>query len=121
MNNLNKQLFYKKQYKYADEAQSRYIISGVNIQRYTPNQGFKIWHYENTGQRPDSILRHLTFMTYLNTCKKAGTMFYYQNKTFQCTIGKTLIWPAQWTHTHKGVVSKTETKYIITGWWSYVD
>ena len=63
----------------------------------------------------------LVFMTYLNTCKKAGTMFYYQKKTFECKIGQTLIWPAQWTHTHKGVISNKETKYIITGWWSYVD
>ena len=33
--------------------------------------------------------------------------------------GSTLIWPATWTHTHKGVISKTQTKYIITGWYSY--
>jgi hypothetical protein len=112
---------YKKQYKYSNQDQEKYIISGVNIQKYKPSGGFKIWHYENTGTKPDSIKRHLVFMTYLNTCKKAGTMFYYQNKTFECVTGKTLIWPAQWTHTHKGVISDKEIKYIITGWWSYVD
>ena len=58
-------------------------------------------------------------MTYLNTCKAAGTMFYYQNKTFKCKKGDTLIWPAAWTHTHKGQISTTETKYIITGWYCY--
>ena len=43
----------------------------------------------------------------------------YQNKTFECKKGATLIWPAQWTHTHKGVISNEETKYIATGWYSY--
>ena len=35
---------YKKEYKYANHDQERYIISGVNIQRYKPGGGFKIWH-----------------------------------------------------------------------------
>ena len=30
--------------------------------------------------------------------------------------GKTLIWPAEWTHAHAGEILKFETKYIITGW-----
>ena len=34
--------------------------------------------------------------------------------------GKTLIWPADWTHTHRGVGSLTEEKYIITGWYSFI-
>ena len=35
--------------------------------------------------------------------------------------GRCVIWPAFWTHMHKGVVSKTETKYIATGWISYIN
>jgi hypothetical protein len=35
--------------------------------------------------------------------------------------GLTLIWPAIWTHPHRGVVSPTQTKYIATGWWMYKD
>ena len=31
-------------------------------------------------------------------------------------IGKTLIWPAEWTHAHTGEVLKGGTKYIVTGW-----
>ena len=31
-------------------------------------------------------------------------------------IGKTLIWPAEWTHAHKGEILKSGIKYIITGW-----
>jgi len=107
---------YKKKYIYSDKMQKAYLLNSCNIQKYKPNEGFKQWHYENNGERSD---RHLVFMTYLNTCKAAGTMFYYQNKTFKCKKGDTLIWPAAWTHTHKGQISTTETKYIITGWYCY--
>jgi prolyl 4-hydroxylase len=30
--------------------------------------------------------------------------------------GKTLIWPAEWTHAHYGSILKKNEKYIITGW-----
>ena len=33
--------------------------------------------------------------------------------------GKTILFPSFWTHTHKGNITK-ETKYIITGWYTYV-
>ena len=29
--------------------------------------------------------------------------------------GKTLIWPAEWTHIHAGEVVKSGNKYMITG------
>ena len=34
--------------------------------------------------------------------------------------GLTLIWPADWTHVHRGIVSASEEKYIITGWFSFM-
>ena len=30
--------------------------------------------------------------------------------------GVTLIWPAPWTHTHRGQISLTHEKTIVTGW-----
>jgi len=27
-----------------------------------------------------------------------------------------LIWPADWTHTHRGIVAPNEEKIIATGW-----
>ena len=29
--------------------------------------------------------------------------------------------PTDWTYTHRGLVSKTETKYIITGWYDFYE
>ena len=45
--------------------------------------------------------------------------FYYQKIKCPAKNGLTLIWPADWTHTHRGVISKKEEKYIATGWITY--
>ena len=60
-------------------------------------------------------------MTYLNTVKKKGeTEFYYQKLKIKPETGLTIIWPSDWTHTHRGITSNTEEKYIVTGWYSYL-
>jgi hypothetical protein len=60
-------------------------------------------------------------MTYLNTVTdQGGTEFLHQNLTVNAEQGKTLIWPADWTYTHRGVISPTQEKYIITGWFNYI-
>ena len=40
-------------------------------------------------------------------------------KTIRAKEGRVVIWPAFWTHFHNGIVSKTQTKYIATGWFMY--
>jgi hypothetical protein len=60
-------------------------------------------------------------MTYLNDVHDAGgTEFFHQKLTVLPRKGLTLIWPADWTHTHRGIVSPTEEKYVITGWFDFV-
>ena len=60
-------------------------------------------------------------MTYLNDIKNdGGTEFFYQKTKFNAKKGLTLIWPAEWTHTHRGIISEEYEKYIITGWISYL-
>ena len=68
------------------------------------------------------VNRHLVFMTYLNTVKSGGeTEFYHQKVKVKPKKGKTLIWPSEWTHIHRGRTSFKEDKYIITGWFSFFD
>jgi hypothetical protein len=90
--------------------------SGVKIQRYEPGDYYSDWHPENNGS-VDLLNRHLVFMTYLNDISEGGgTEFYHQNLKVKPEKGLTLIWPVDWTHTHKGIVAPLETKHIITGW-----
>lgn len=94
-------------------------VEPANIQYYKPGGGYKTWHFERGN--PGTITRNLVYMTYLNTVTDCGgTAFKYQNLEVQAEKGLTLIWPAEWTHTHKGIVSPTQEKYIITGWFNYV-
>jgi hypothetical protein len=97
------------------------IAESANIQHYLPGGGFKSWHFERSGNNIRELSRHLVFMTYLNdVTDSGGTEFKYQNKIVTPKKGLTLIWPADWTHTHRGIVSPTQDKYIITGWLSYL-
>jgi hypothetical protein len=56
-------------------------------------------------------------MTYLNDVKDGGaTHFVHQDLSVQPEKGKTLIWPAEWTHAHLGNVVNSGSKTIVTGW-----
>lgn len=90
-----------------------------NIQRYLPRQGFKKWHSESGGTNHAD--RKIVWMFYLNDVDDGGTIFLHQRFKASAKTGSLLIWPADWTHTHKGVISKTKTKYILTGWYVLED
>jgi hypothetical protein len=97
------------------------IIENSNIQYYKPGQGFKVWHSERTNPHEPISSRHLVFMTYLNDVTDGGeTEFYHQKLKIKPKKGLTVIWPADWTYTHRGIVSPTQEKYIITGWFNYI-
>ena len=56
-------------------------------------------------------------MTYLNDVENGGnTNFEFYNLKIKPEMGKTLIWPADWTHAHTGEIVNSGSKYIITGW-----
>ena len=66
------------------------------------------------------ISRHLVFMTYLNDVTDCGeTEWFHQKVKIQPRKGLTVIWPPDWTHTHRGIPSPTQTKYIVTGWYCF--
>ena len=110
---------YKKRYPYSDDVNSYSLKSNViKIQHYGPGDGFYKWHAENVGEG-NTLYRHLAFMTYLNTLDNAGTEFFHQKTTTPCEKGLTIIWPAGWTHTHRGVTNYEGEKTIITGWFSF--
>ena len=54
---------------------------------------------------------------YLNTIEDGGeTEFLYQGKRVKAEQGKLLIWPAGFTHVHRGNPPLKESKYILTSW-----
>lgn len=89
---------------------------GVNIQKYPVGGGFKVWHHERIEPVFPEAVRHFVFMTYLNDVPDGGTEFYHQGLKIRAEKGLTLIWPADWTYTHRGEISLTKEKIIATGW-----
>ena len=110
---------YLLMYGYANWVRPFKIYEKVNIQHYKPYGGYREPHCERSGYK-STMHRHLVFQTYLNSVGDAGeTEFFYQQYKCKAVKGKTLIWPVDWTHAHRGIISPTEDKYIITGWYSF--
>ncbi len=112
---------YIKLYKPLNEIMSSWrIIEPINIQKYKKNEAFFAWHSERL--RLSKCDRLLVFMTYLNDVVDGGeTEWFYQKTKIKAEKGLTVIWPVDWNYLHRGCVSKTEEKYIITGWYSIYD
>ena len=108
---------YIKRYNYLNGLSAFNINENYRIQTYPKGGGFKQWHVESTS--PNLSKRVLVFMTYLNDVPDGGTMFKDQDVIVPAKKGLTLIWPAGFTHVHKGQITDKHEKQIITGWYSY--
>ena len=96
------------------------IDFSFNLQRYLPGEGFSSWHCERAGIKHSKRL--LVWMVYLNDVTDRGeTEFLYQHHFEEPKQGKLIIWPADWLYMHRGVVSPTQTKYILTGWFTHIE
>jgi hypothetical protein len=93
----------------------------MKMQRTDPGGGYHVWHAEQeNGEHADRVL---VYMLYLNTlaAEEAGeTEFLYQQRRLQPTENTMIIWPATFTHAHRGnTVFGERSKYIVTGWFYY--
>ena len=103
--------------KYTVTSKRLTLLEDTNIQFYPPGGGFKVYHQELDRYQFPSDKRILVFMTYLNDVYIGGqTDFLFQKKSFRARKGRTLIWPTDWTHIHRGKVAPFEEKAIVTGW-----
>lgn len=117
--NLNQiVLEYEKNYKDLDVLNYK-LYNHLNVQYWEPGKHYSDWHFE-IANGEEQIYRNLVFMTYLNDIELGGeTEFSFQKCKIKPRKGLTVIWPANWTHRHKGVITQEE-KYAITGWFELV-
>ena len=106
---------YKDQWPFLKSFIKDVHMGSFNVQKYYPGESFVTAHTER-----DSIYtthRVFAWMTYLNDVEDGGTTnFSHYGVKIKPEIGKTLIWPAEWTHAHSGEIINSGVKYIITGW-----
>ena len=94
---------------------ARMEADGLKMKSIKPGGGFHDWHYESGKDQP---ARKVVIQMYLNDIDEAGeTEFLYQNKRFAPKKNRLLVWPADWSHPHRGhpPIGST-TKYILTTW-----
>jgi hypothetical protein len=91
----------------------------VKLQKTPPRGGYHFWHCEHFNQQ--SGPRVLAWMVYLNDIPpgEGETEFIWQKLRIQPEAGKCLIWPTQFTHTHRGNPVYSTDKYIATGWYTF--
>ena len=115
INELHKcYLDYLEQWPFLKRMASKMDIGPFNIGEYLPGGHFGNEHSERTSI--NTLHRLFAFMTYLNKVEEGGTTYFDNyNLEIQPKKGLTLIWPAEWTHTHRGNKVIKGTKYMITG------
>lgn len=110
--------FYKKEFPELEKLGKWNFCVNYNAQKYLPGKGYYDSHCESCSI--SNSQRVLAWMIYLNTIKDGGgTRFPLLKKDIDPECGKCVIWPAGWTHMHHGIVSKDESKYILTGWFVF--
>lgn len=99
--------------------QIRASTNEVKIQKTPPRGGYHFWHCEQFNR--ETGVRALAWMIYLNDIPagEGETEFLWQKLRVQPEAGTCLIWPSQFTHTHRGNPVYSTDKYIATGWYTY--
>ena len=93
----------------------------VKIQRTSPGGGYHIFHCErNKGSMDNRVLVYMLYLNSLKTGDGGETEFLYQKTRIETKENCVIIWPADFTHTHRGnLVIGDDYKYVITGWFFY--
>lgn len=95
----------------------------MKMQRTAPGSGYHVWHGEQGSFSTSSANRVLVYMLYLNTLPldNAGeTEFLYQQRRYNPIENRMIVWPAAYTHAHRGnTVFGEQSKYVVTGWFYY--
>lgn len=108
---------YTNKYSVLREAE-KHRIRSMKLQKTLPGEGYHIWHFESdSSERSDRIC---AWGIYLNTIDVGGeTEFLYQGIRIPAERGTLALWPAGYTHTHRGNPPLSGEKYLLTGWVEY--
>ena len=103
--------------KYSIEFNGVVYNDAFKIHKVRKTEGYHKWHYERNGF--DNMNRMMAYMTYLEVPKTGGeTEFLHQSLRIEPIVGRTLIWPAGYTHMHRGLMPLDGEKMYITGWFN---
>lgn len=100
---------------YSVLGREKMLMYDTKVKKIPIGGGFHDWHYENSGLEVSP--RKLVIQVYLNTIEEGGeTEFLYMNKRIKAKQGRLIIFPAGFTHTHRGNPPIGQDKYIVSTW-----
>lgn len=113
-------LHYSSEYGILETVARHGLSGGVKIQKTLPSQGYHVWHCEHDCLNNGNRL--LLAILYLNDVEDGGeTEFLYQRIRVKPNVGKLIICPSGFTHTHRGNPPLTSEKYIINTWIEFTE
>jgi len=91
----------------------------IKLQKTPPKGGYHVWHAEASRKRSSD--RVLVWTIYLNDIPdgEGETEFLWQGVRIKPKAGTVCIFPAAFTHTHRGNPVYSCDKYIATGWYCF--
>jgi len=92
-----------------------YGIYSYRLQKTPVGGGYHVWHHERGDIEHSN--RFLAFILYLNDVDEGGeTEFHYYPRRVAAKKGRLLMFPAEFTHTHRGNSPLSNDKYVIATW-----
>ncbi len=95
--------------------------TAMKMQRTSPGGGYHVWHSEQgNGKHAERVLAYMLYLNTLGDEDGGETEFLYQRTRIRPEENTMIIWPAAFTHAHRGnTVLGNDSKYIVTGWFYY--
>ena len=106
-----------KEYKKEYAIDKPLVSDGWKMHIAGAGEGYHNWHEEHAGSNP---YRVLAWMFILQAPEEGGeTEFLLQHKRYNPEVGNLLIWPAAFTHKHRGNPPLKGNKVYSTGWFEW--
>ena len=103
---------YVKTYPTLEEFKLQQLI--INLQCTKPGEGYHLWHCETLGGSGSRVCATAMF---LNDDFEGGeTEFLHQSCRVKPKQGRIIVFPATYTHVHRGNPPLDGKKYILTSW-----
>jgi len=107
--------------KYSVLKDQKINATAMKMQRTDSGGGYHVWHCEqNGGKQAERVLVYSLYLNDISENDGGETEFLYQRLRIKPEKNMMVVWPAAFTHTHRGnTVLGDESKYIVTGWFYY--
>lgn len=95
--------------------------TAMKMQRTDSGGGYHVWHAEQGNkEHAERVLVYMLYLNDLGVQDGGETEFLYQRLRLRPEANSMILWPAAYTHTHRGnTVLGNTSKYIVTGWFYY--